>query len=167
MTIPVPFRDGERIAELGGDTERPQFRPNVNAVAGPGVDIVADLNEGIPFKDGEYPCVFGSYVLEHLRHARVRHFLRELYRVLQPGGRAVMITANLLEQARRLVEKETWDDDDVHMVFGGKPDIPHNYHHTGFSPKSVTEICHECGFSRVEVYAHPKTITDMVVVLWK
>jgi len=167
MSNVYPFREGESIAELGGNPNNPLFRPNVNAVAGAGVDYVADLNGSIPLPDASYDGIYASYVLEHLRHVNVRGFLKEVHRVLKPGGRAVMITANLLEQAKRLVEKQDWDDDDIHMVFGGKPDEVHNYHHTGFSPKSATVFCDEAGFSKTEVYAHPHCITDMVVIVWK
>lgn len=167
MTIPNPFAPNARICELGGDPERPQYRPNVNAVAGPGVDIVADLNDRVPLETASFDGIYASYVLEHLRHAKVRGFLAECYRVLRPDGAALMVTANLLEQAKRLVDKELWDDDDVHMVFGGKPDVPNNYHHTGFSPEYVCRLFENAGFRECDVYAHPNCITDMVVIAKK
>ena len=36
--------------ELGGDIEHPALHPNININPGPGVDIVADLNSGIPLE---------------------------------------------------------------------------------------------------------------------
>lgn len=158
----LPFSPDAKVIELGGDAKRPFFRPNLNVMEGPGVDIVCDLNEPFPVETEAYDGVFGQFVLEHIRHATVRQFISEVHRILRPGGVAVMITANLLEQARRLVEAQEWSDDLVFMVFGGNPDYPGNYHHTGFSPEFAARLFVGAGFHRVEVFPHPCP-TDMII----
>lgn len=52
-----------------------------------------DLNKPLPFGDREFACVYGLSVLEHLLHPC--HFLRECRRVLQPGGKLVLLTPNI------------------------------------------------------------------------
>ncbi len=51
--------------------------------------VVADLAR-LPFADGTFDCVTCGYVLEHLPDARLG--LAELYRVMQPGGRLLLLT---------------------------------------------------------------------------
>ena len=55
--------------------------------------IQGDLNHPLPFADQTFQCVFGFSVLEHLVNGC--RFLQESHRVLQPGGRLVLITPNL------------------------------------------------------------------------
>jgi SAM-dependent methyltransferase len=55
--------------------------------------IQADLNEGIPLHDETMDVVVSTEVIEHLENPWF--FVRELYRVLRPGGVAVVSTPNL------------------------------------------------------------------------
>ncbi len=58
------------------------------------VDI-ADLNrEGLPYEDGSFDIVTATEVVEHLEH--YRQVLREVHRVLRPGGWCVLTTPNIL-----------------------------------------------------------------------
>lgn len=59
---------------------------NIDVVkTGPDV-IVHDLSKGVPLPDVSCKVVYHSHVLEHLRKPDARLFMRECYRVLQPGG---------------------------------------------------------------------------------
>jgi SAM-dependent methyltransferase len=52
-----------------------------------------DLNQRWPFKDGQFDVVFSSQVIEHLHNTRL--FVEEAYRVLKPGGTAIITSENL------------------------------------------------------------------------
>jgi SAM-dependent methyltransferase len=52
-----------------------------------GVDLKADLR-ALPVEDADYDVVFASHVLEHIREDR--QAIREIRRVLRPGGFAVL-----------------------------------------------------------------------------
>src|ERR1039458_3444490 len=52
-----------------------------------------DLNGRWPFEDGKFDLVFSSQVIEHLHNTRL--FVEETYRVLKPGGTAVIMSENL------------------------------------------------------------------------
>jgi ubiquinone/menaquinone biosynthesis C-methylase UbiE len=51
--------------------------------------VVADLTR-LPFSDASFDCITCGYVLEHVPDARLG--LSELSRVLQPGGRMLLLT---------------------------------------------------------------------------
>lgn len=60
----------------------------------PGVDFrqaVVPPFQGIP--DNAYDCVVSFQVIEHIRNDR--YFLQEIYRVLKPGGKALITTPNI------------------------------------------------------------------------
>lgn len=167
--LTLPFKPTDKILEIGGGPN-PIFRPNLDIRAGPGVDIVHDANEPLPIENESYEGCFSQFLMEHLHLSKVRGFISEIHRILKPGGIAYIITANLLEQAKLLVEKENeWNDDLIIMVFGGNPDYPENYHKSSMSPQYAIKLFREAGFHEVTIYEHPiaKAITgrsnDMII----
>jgi SAM-dependent methyltransferase len=64
----------------------------VDALNFPGVDVIYDLRQPWPWKDGEVDEIHCSHFLEHLTGQERIHFFNELYRVLKPGGQARIIT---------------------------------------------------------------------------
>lgn len=59
-----------------------------------GVEVLpVDLNQGLPFPDAAFPNVLALEIIEHLE-APAR-FVREIARVLAPGGTAVISTPNI------------------------------------------------------------------------
>ena len=69
-------------------------------LAGQRVEI-ADLNrESLPYADNRFALVTCTETIEHLE--RYRETVREIYRVLQPGGWAIFSTPNILNLKSRL-----------------------------------------------------------------
>ncbi len=61
---------------------------------GRGIQVAAaDLNKPLPFDDGSFDIIHANQVIEHLYDTDM--FLRELHRLLRPGGKAVICTENL------------------------------------------------------------------------
>ena len=59
-----------------------------------GIEVkTADLNAGIPFADGQFHVVVSTEVIEHLENPWF--FVRELYRITEPGGVVIISTPNL------------------------------------------------------------------------
>jgi hypothetical protein len=68
--------------------------PLVREATAKGLDVVqGDLNRPLPFGDGEFRCVFGLSVLEHLLNGCA--FMRESHRLLEERGTLVLLTPNI------------------------------------------------------------------------
>lgn len=73
----------------GRNTE-PGFM-NLDRIGGHGADLVCDLEDGaLPLEAGSVDCVLASHVLEHITN--LIPLMRELHRVLKPGGYLVAVT---------------------------------------------------------------------------
>lgn len=69
-------------------------------VPGQRVDI-ANLNEqSLPYADASFDILTATEVIEHLE--RYRYVLREMFRVLKPGGSIILSTPNILNLNSRL-----------------------------------------------------------------
>jgi hypothetical protein len=59
-----------------------------------GLKVVSyDLNGRWPFRDGQFDVVFSNQVIEHVHNCRL--FAAEAFRVLKPGGTAIITSENL------------------------------------------------------------------------
>lgn len=58
-----------------------------------------DFNSPFPYKDDTFTAVCSIEIVEHLEN--VFHYAREVYRILQPGGVAVITTPNILNMTSR------------------------------------------------------------------
>ncbi|MDP2665179.1 MAG: glycosyltransferase [bacterium] len=156
------------ILELGGG-DNPTYHPNVDVRPGKNVDIIADLNKPLPVKDGTYDGVFCKYAIEHIGWRSLDSFVKEIARVLKVGGMAVVVTANLKEQARVIATREWGDAKDPwfesRLVFGDQ-DYPENTHRAGLSPELATKLFNAAGL-QVQVLAVDGTPTDMVIIARK
>ncbi|HEV2764311.1 MAG TPA: methyltransferase domain-containing protein [Pyrinomonadaceae bacterium] len=59
---------------------------NIDMARAPGVDVVWDLRNGLPFADESCAVVFGEHVVEHMPKEAAEFLAREARRVLQTGG---------------------------------------------------------------------------------
>lgn len=72
------------MVDLGGSINPRQGYTVIDSHKCDGVDIVHDLNEGIPLPDNSVYIINASHVLEHLKD--VNKSMREIHRVLIDGG---------------------------------------------------------------------------------
>jgi ubiquinone/menaquinone biosynthesis C-methylase UbiE len=76
------------------------YTQDLMKVPGQKVDVVNLNQQGLPYEDGFFDVVTATEVIEHLEH--YRETLREIYRVLKPGGIAILSTPNILNLNSRL-----------------------------------------------------------------
>lgn len=169
--IELKTRPTDRLVELGGG-DNPRLRPNVDCRPGPNVDLIADFNKPLPLPDGDFDGVFSQYALEHVSWRNVRGFLKEVCRILRPGGKAAFVVPNTEEQMRWVLSKG-WEHrppregmgafEESSCVLFGDLDYPENSHKAYFSPDIAVGLFKSAGFGDVHVTPCGECGTDMVV----
>jgi SAM-dependent methyltransferase len=82
---------------LGSGTDIRQGYVNLDVAALPGVDVVHDLaNLPLPFDDDVFSEILAKDILEHIDWIPV---LRDLHRVLAPGGRLMLTSPHFTSPA--------------------------------------------------------------------
>jgi len=157
----LPFTKEDNVIELGGGT-RPYFRPNLDVRAADNVDIVANFHDPLPINDSEYNGIFSSYCIEHIGWRKLRHFIKECYRILKNGGTAVFITANTEKQMQWVLDHDEWDDNCSCIIFGDQ-DYDDNTHKNSLNPKHAIKLFREAGFKNIRVVPHGELATDMII----
>ena len=76
--------EGKKVLDIGCGRKKLTGAIGLDKIYLPGVDIVADLNIRLPFKDEEFECVHADQVLEHV--ADITGLIYEIHRILKPGG---------------------------------------------------------------------------------
>ena len=138
-----------------------------------GLDVThCDLNNGIPHADNSFGCVFGLSVLEHL--LRPCQFIGECFRVLEKGGRLVILTPNIstyftaaLILAGRMPSSGPHPDSNAllqheeifkvssrNIVYDAELDMPAHRHLVVFSYKSLKSYLQLAGFKDIEGYGY-------------
>jgi SAM-dependent methyltransferase len=59
---------------------------NSDVQAGPGVEVVADIRNGLPLADASFDYIVSIHALPELPYADLDRALTELHRLLNPGG---------------------------------------------------------------------------------
>lgn len=138
------------------------FRPNLDVRRLPSVDVVADLSEPWPVPDGSYEGVYSAYILEHISWRKAPAFVKELFRVLKPGGTAFIVTSNTEAQMRWALAQEIFDEKIAQCLFGDN-DYAENTHRAAFNPSYAVRLFRDAGFADVAVLPHGALGTDMIV----
>lgn len=81
---------GKRILDIGCGPDKHKSDSSEDQVIGldieniPGVDVVANVEKGLPFPPNTFDEVVSNYVFEQLRN--LFDVMKEVHRVLKPGG---------------------------------------------------------------------------------
>jgi len=86
---------------------------NSDRTAGPGIDVVADIREGLPIESGTIDYAVGVHALHELAYSELAPVLAELLRVLRPAGTLRLVVADLDASIRAYTEH---DDDHFHTA---------------------------------------------------
>lgn len=78
--------------DLGAGPNTKAGFTGVDSISFPGISVVTDLREKWPFEDSSVDEAHSSHCLEHFTAMERVHFFNELYRVLKPGAKCLIIT---------------------------------------------------------------------------
>src|ERR1700722_907830 len=130
------------------------------------VDFAVDMNEPLPIQSNEFDGVVSHFALEHVSYPKVPQVVAEMFRVLKPGGKVVVVVPNTEAQMRYILAKPEWDGDESCMVFG-EQNYNFNHHLSAFSPKTITKLFQSVGFTKIFVQPYGQLETDMCLEAWK
>jgi predicted SAM-dependent methyltransferase len=110
-------------------------------------DVVWDLEQTpYPWKDCSVDEILMVDTLEHLSFRKVRNAVKELYRILKPGGKIFIQVPDMEAKARAILEQ--WMEDWWNLsfwVYGGQ-EYKENTHKSGFTVPSLKKLLEEEGF---------------------
>ena len=122
------------------------------------VDEVFDMKQ-IPYLDNTISCVRSEHSLEHQSLEDAKKTIKEIFRVLQPGGSLELYIPDLEECARKYlsadnsrtvnyIPEKTWYK---MTIFGSQRDdngsvSKHQFHLCGFSKEEIKQLLEQEGF---------------------
>ncbi len=125
---------------------------------------------GLPFDDGQVAVVYMSHLLEHLFYPNdVDFVLREIYRVLKPGGTLRVVVPDIARCLRAYQEKDVaffnarrehfaWWPSDASMLenfltyagVGTEPGFLFASHKYGYDYETLAKALRRCGYVAIE-----------------
>lgn len=172
--IEINKHPGRRILELGcGNNRHPaaDVATDIRFIQGV-TDFPCNFEEPLPISSEDFDCVLCLFALEHLSYPKVPAFLREVYRILKAGGKAVFAIPNTQAQTQWIANNPNgWDGKDIatassELLYGSQT-YAENSHKAYFSPEIAVKLFRDAGFSSVLTSPYNERGTDLVVEAMK
>jgi SAM-dependent methyltransferase len=112
-----------------------------------------DLTRPLPYPDGAFEAVLGSHVLEHLTPAEAERLLRELHRVLRPGG-VLRIAVPDLDAVIAAYDPADPDGFLDGLLQGRERSTSRHRHWWQYNERSLRELLERTGYAEVERHGH-------------
>lgn len=135
--------------ELGGGEAAEVYRPNIDVLESPNVDIVCDLEEGkLPFHDSHAERIKAIHLIPHLSKHGTNLVMKDVHRVLRPGGSLSLMTSDLEFVMERLREDGPIDEWLNCLYHADRPG-PSGFHKWAFTYETLEAELRGAGFSDI------------------
>jgi predicted SAM-dependent methyltransferase len=126
-----------------------------------GADINHDLIKGVPLDDNTVDVVYSSHVFEHIPYKNLLHVIKEIRRILKPGGKLLVCVPNAGLYLRAYFNNEmfvNYDEMYIPAVVNTNSKIDQlNYiaylngdHTFMFDEENIVNILKMCDFNSVD-----------------
>ena len=114
-----------------------------------GTDIAGDARE-LPFEDNSFEEILSRFFLEHVHRSDAKKALKEMVRVLVPGGRLEIVVPNLGYFCKLFIEetgqKKEWA---LNKIYGFEK-YPEDHHYFGYDFDILKSYLEEAGFVNIK-----------------
>lgn len=149
---------------LGDDWKTLDILPGEN------VDIVADIEQPLPIKDNSYDLIYMSHILEHVTWYNTVTVLKELLRILKPGGTIEIFVPDIdkiISAYQKGIIPDEWykynEEKNPFLWFVGRlftyGTHDTDFHRAVFNKKHLKECLEKAGFVDVMVTKIPRGIS--------
>ena len=131
--------------DVSGLDPDPKALARATRKAGPdaaNVHFDRGFSDSLPYANHSFDCVFSSYMFHHLEDDSRESTLREVRRVLKPGGRFFLLDFEAAENGHR-------------SLFHGHHRMKDN------TPRRILELLSEAGFRSVTKFASHKVLLGL------
>jgi len=123
---------------------------NVDMRALPGVDVVAPV-DNLPFEIDTVGEIFSAHVLEHFPQAALeRQLLPYWHSLLVPGGTLRSVVPDIEAMIDQYRSGEISFENLRQVAYGGQ-EYEGDFHHTAFTPESLSALLETTGFVEIEL----------------
>ena len=166
---PCPSCGVSTWVELAGGPSDDAYHPNIDKRAMPNVDIVHNLEQGIPLNDGHAERLKMIDVLNYFTKDGARALLKECYRVLRHDGSLYLRVMDLPWVCEQIVKDgvcDEWLGTVYHSPDTADGPQGEGFHRWGYSFNTVTSDLEAAGFVGV-THRGWYNRTEMKVEAWR
>jgi predicted SAM-dependent methyltransferase len=140
--------------------------------------FLTNLTKDFPWEDNSIETIYSSHTLEHFTRAQGQHFLRECFRVLQPGGTIRIVIPDLAHIVNSYQKKEILAEnflDELHVLYENGTQSKSNFkrklapfihfpHKCMYDTEALIRTFKDVGFSAESRSAFESAIRDIKVI---
>jgi len=133
---------------IGGEAVKDGWKI-LNISKKPGVDFIGDISDLSMFENDSASDVYASHVFEHVIQAKVLDTLKEIRRILKPGGKFYVSVPDLDILCHTFINPMASTEIKFHvmrMMFGGQVD-DHDFHFFGWNQVFLIDFLSQAGFT--------------------